>query len=168
MIGGINLHPSDEPNAVDGNAFGVYIRTVATVMAVYGCQQGWGQSWSSIASYWYLLTSPPKVCTHGWCTDAHIAFVAKCFPDPHSSVPSLLSRRWNSVSQPVLGGLLGRVAACFSLRLWNGSWIWKILPWPMTYRLRWLVRHLRLASDRTVCLNNNHDMQWFNNCHICL
>jgi hypothetical protein len=34
-------------------------RYVAIIMIVYGCQQGWGQSWSGIATYWYLLSPPP-------------------------------------------------------------------------------------------------------------
>ena len=32
---------------------------MAIIMIVYGCQQGWGQSWSGIATYWYLLSPPP-------------------------------------------------------------------------------------------------------------
>ena len=38
---------------------GGHRRYVAIIMIVYGCQQGWGQSWSGIATYWYLLSPPP-------------------------------------------------------------------------------------------------------------
>eukprot|EP00976_Prorocentrum_cordatum_P012978 259782-Prorocentrum_minimum.AAC.2 len=36
-------------------------RFVAFVVMVYGIQQGWAMGWSTIATYWFLLSPRPKV-----------------------------------------------------------------------------------------------------------
>jgi hypothetical protein len=36
-------------------------RYVGAVVVVYGFQQGWSQSWSMIAQYWYMLDPRPEV-----------------------------------------------------------------------------------------------------------